>query len=366
MNHSLSNYEMNIAIERNNEIERIEMEKEKQKQNNHYNYSYNYGNNSNRCNDSVNTTNNTFLNNISMLTQYSNQSASVFNEIVPQRELSKINIMEVIDSERLNEQQQIKDKRDNDITANDQDVNEYSEPMTFKPRLNCPSKSSDNNNDLVYAFGVYKTNQCSLILKVLKEQVYEQYLNLCYYYDNIKKADINDNNNTIYQQHELIQLVNNTYEQIHCFENAMNNIISSSKSKLNTIKNEYAISNSNSNNNNCINEMQESLRQIVENSFSYQPQLSNVSSELDIKLLSNINHIEQLENIYKTKLNNYEAKFKELTEQIIYYQQIINQSKNLIDDLSNQNKLITAKLIKYKQIAEQRNLDLSFIASNYK
>ncbi len=316
----------------------------------------------------------------------------------------KLNIIEIIDSSRLNESLQLEKEREqnniynnynindnnnniyninsnntnntnnsnnnhniNDINSNN---NEIEEPMTFNPsRSNFFDNSKEenfNNNQSIHS--TYNINECVIILKKINDKIYEEYENINNFINDIKIIEINNSDE------EIVNLINSSIDQIKItrmklieyFEKSEKNLIElkdkygsqitnkteptqnfeNSILQFNNIElNELYLKNSTSsqNNNSYIQPMTTSMLKI-NNDFSERNYYNN---DLIIKM----NQIDEITQIYKGKIKAYEDKINHLNNKIKYFQDLLTNSKCLIDDLSNKNKLLTSKVIKYKQLS---------------
>ena len=100
---------------------------------------------------------------------------------------NKINILEIIDSSRIDEP--INSENINNNLNNEE---EQEEPMTFNPSKSIKqqmNKEYENEKEIISksSFSNYNTNECEIIIRGLRDGLYEEYENIKNQYNNIKQ-----------------------------------------------------------------------------------------------------------------------------------------------------------------------------------
>ena len=120
----------------------------------------------------------------------------------------------------------------NDINSNN---NEIEEPMTFNPsRSNFFDNSKEenfNNNQSIHS--TYNINECVIILKKINDKIYEEYENINNFINDIKIIEINNSDE------EIVNLINSSIDQIKITRMKLIEYFEKSEKNLIELKDKY-------------------------------------------------------------------------------------------------------------------------------
>jgi hypothetical protein len=245
---------------------------------------------------------------------------------------------------------------------------EQEEPMTFKPSKSIKqqmNKEYENEKEIISksSFSNYNTNECEIIIRGLRDGLYEEYENISNQYNNIKQIK------NLSNKDEVKILVEQTYKNFKIFKEELINFINKLENDLKIVYDKYFLNSNNFNYSNSfklensIIEDAKHLNNLYQNYYNssskinYSPltssmlkeSINNKKEEIEKKIIE----YEFITKNYQEKIKNQENKIIDLNNQISYLKKMINDSKILIDELYNKNQLLVSKLIKYKNLSNK-------------